>query len=86
MLEQYPVSESVVAVCKLKGGSLPAGSATGSVRPNDAYAALLPNLLKPALWEMNAVVPALARLIQAYLLHNVEAVIASNKVHICSLL
>lgn len=50
-----------------------------------AYQALLPRLLVPPLWETQGAVMSLARLMQAYLLHNMDAVVKTNKVSLISM-
>ncbi|KAL7055494.1 hypothetical protein AAHC03_022965 [Spirometra sp. Aus1] len=77
MLEQYSLCESVLALHsgKLKNGS----DAHSSLRPAPPYTALLPRLMTPSLWETGGTVAPLARLMQAYLLHNLEAVMSLNK-------
>ena len=81
MLEQYPMSETVTAVCKsqsvLNG---PQSAPQNRSKPSPPYAALLPRLLIPALWDQRGNVPALARLMQSFALHNIEEVLSSNKV------
>ncbi|KER20643.1 hypothetical protein T265_15265, partial [Opisthorchis viverrini] len=82
MLEQYPMSDTVTAVCKSQ--SMVNGSQSGSqgqsrTRPSPPYSALLPRLLVPTLWDQRGNVPALARLMQSYVLHDIEEVLSSNK-------
>ncbi|TGZ61467.1 hypothetical protein CRM22_007966 [Opisthorchis felineus] len=82
MLEQYPMSDTVTAVCKSQ--SMVNGSQSGSqgqsrTRPSPPYSALLPRLLIPTLWDQRGNVPALARLMQSYVLHDIEEVLSSNK-------
>uniref|UniRef100_A0A0X3PS99 Exportin-2 n=1 Tax=Schistocephalus solidus TaxID=70667 RepID=A0A0X3PS99_SCHSO len=79
MLEQYSLCESVLA---LHSGRLKNGSnvPNANVRPAPPYTALLPRLMTPSLWETGGTVAPLARLMQAYLLHNLEAVLSLNKV------
>ncbi|VDD74313.1 unnamed protein product [Mesocestoides corti] len=83
MLEQYPLSPHVLEVCAAKrkaAGLEPAPPPpNATAKPAAAYQTLLPRLLIPALWETHGAVMALARLMQAYLLHNVDAVIATKK-------
>lgn len=82
MLEQYPLGDQVRELCnaKRKAVGAPALPApTNTAKPAPAYEALLPRLLVPALWETQGAVAALARLMQAYLLHNVQAVVSTNK-------
>ncbi|KAM7539932.1 hypothetical protein Aperf_G00000045545 [Anoplocephala perfoliata] len=83
MLEQYPLGpnarELFAQKYKMAGlEPLPQQQLNQPVL-NPAYAALLPRLLIPALWETQGAVMSLARLMQAYLLHNVEAVVNTNK-------
>ncbi|VDP35860.1 unnamed protein product [Schistosoma mattheei] len=83
MLEQYPLSQTVLTNCKLPPPVIN-GMTTGTpsnFRPSQAYSALLQRILVPSLWEPNRNVPSLVRLLQAYLLHNMDDVLAANKVH-----
>lgn len=86
MLEQYPLSanaqELIMQKRKLAGLEPLPHHQQSSSQPtlNPAYAALLPRLLVPALWETQGAVMSLARLMQAYLLHNLEAIVSTNKV------
>ncbi|VDM18146.1 unnamed protein product [Hydatigera taeniaeformis] len=83
MLEQYPLGSNVRDLCAQKrkmAGLEPEPQMASLPTPNMAYQALLPRLLVPPLWETQGAVMSLARLMQAYLLHNVEAVLATNKV------
>lgn len=82
MLEQYPLSQTVLTNCKLPQPVIN-GMTTGTpsnFRPSQAYSALLQRILVPSLWEPNRNVPSLVRLLQAYLLHNMDDVLAANKV------
>ncbi|KAF5399333.1 Importin alpha re-exporter [Paragonimus heterotremus] len=72
MLEQYPMSKTVIVACE--SSVVNSGS-----KPSAPYAALLPRLLIPPLWDQRGNVPALCRLMQSYVLHNMEEVLASNK-------
>ena len=90
MLEQYPLGTNVrelTAEKRKMAGLEPVSQPVSQQSPNPAYQALLPRLLVPALWETQGAVMSLTRLMQAYLLHNVEAVLATNKVclrlHVC---
>ncbi|CAH8529122.1 unnamed protein product [Schistosoma turkestanicum] len=89
MLEQYPLSQTVLTNCKLP---IPPGTTNGltttttntlstnQLRPSQAYAALLQRILVPSLWEPNRNVPSLVRLLQAYLLHDMDDVLTANKI------
>ncbi|RTG91382.1 exportin-2 (importin alpha re-exporter), partial [Schistosoma bovis] len=82
MLEQYPLSQTVLTNCKLPQPVIN-GMTTGTpsnFRPSQAYSALLQRILVPSLWEPNRNVPSLVRLLQAYLLHNMDDVLAANKI------
>ncbi|KAH9278018.1 Exportin-2 [Echinococcus granulosus] len=82
MLEQYPLGSNVRELCSQKrkmAGLEAEPQPTSLPTPNVAYQALLPRLLVPPLWETQGAVMSLARLMQAYLLHNMEAVLATNK-------
>ncbi|VDP35199.1 unnamed protein product [Schistosoma margrebowiei] len=82
MLEQYPLSQTVLTNCKLPSPVIN-GMTTGTpnnFRPSQAYSALLQRILVPSLWEPNRNVPSLVRLLQAYLLHNMDDVLAANKI------
>ncbi|VDQ13457.1 unnamed protein product [Trichobilharzia regenti] len=80
MLEQYPSSQSVQVNCKPQ--SMLNGSTTNSnsLRPSQAYSALLQRILVPSLWEPSRNVPSLVRLLQAYLLHDMDDVLSENKI------
>ncbi|VDO00036.1 unnamed protein product [Rodentolepis nana] len=86
MLEQYPLgpnARELFAQKRKVAGLEPLPQyqqLSNQPMLNPAYAALLPRLLVPALWETQGAVMSLARLMQAYLLHNVEAVVSTNKV------
>ncbi|XP_018646276.1 importin-alpha re-exporter (chromosome segregation 1-like protein) [Schistosoma mansoni] len=83
MLEQYPLSQTVLTNCKLPPpviNGLTAGNSANNFRPSQAYSALLQRILVPSLWEPNRNVPSLVRLLQAYLLHNMDDVLAANKI------
>ncbi|VDL61902.1 unnamed protein product [Hymenolepis diminuta] len=86
MLEQYPLGPNTREIFlqkrKMAGLEPLPQHQQLSNQPmlNPAYAALLPRLLVPALWETQGAVMSLARLMQAYLLHNVEAIVRTNKV------
>lgn len=45
----------------------------------DAYKALLPPLLTPTLWEQRGNVPALVRLLRAFLSRGAAAIVAANQ-------
>ncbi|KAG5454542.1 Exportin-2 [Clonorchis sinensis] len=82
MLEQYPMSDTVTAVCKsqsMVNGSQSGNQGQSRTRPSPPYSALLPRLLIPTLWDQRGNVPALARLMQSYVLHDIEEVLSSNK-------
>ena len=66
---QGDVAEYIPYVFQILAQLLEAHAALSTERalPN-AYASLLPPLLMPALWEKKSHVPALVRLIKAYLL------------------
>lgn len=51
---------------------------TGNDLP-EAYLNLLPPLLTPALWEQRGNVPALVRLLQAFLARGAEGIVANNQ-------
>lgn len=91
MLEQYPLgpnTRELFAQRRKMAGLEPLPQHQQQLNQpqlNPAYAALLPRLLVPALWETQGAVMSLARLMQAYLLHNVEAVVNTNKVSAWSL-
>ncbi|CAH8862787.1 unnamed protein product [Trichobilharzia szidati] len=80
MLEQYPSSQTVQVNCKPQ--SMLNGSTTNpnSLRPSQAYSALLQRILVPSLWEPSRNVPSLVRLLQAYLLHDMDDVLSENKI------
>lgn len=90
MLEQYPLGPNTREIFSQKrkmAGLEPLPQhqqLSNQPMLNPAYAALLPRLLVPALWETQGAVMSLARLMQAYLLHNVEAVVRTNKVRTLS--
>ncbi|TNN21396.1 Exportin-2 isoform 2 [Schistosoma japonicum] len=81
MLEQYPLSQTVLTNCKLQ---IPVVNGTtesaNNPRPSQAYSALLQRILVPSLWEPSRNVPSLVRLLQAYLLHDMDDVLAANKI------
>lgn len=45
----------------------------------DAYKALLPPLLTPTLWESRGNIPALVRLLRAFLSKGAQAIVAANQ-------
>jgi exportin-2 (importin alpha re-exporter) len=45
----------------------------------DSYTAFLPPILQPPLWEMQGNIPALVRLLQAYLTHGKADIVTSNQ-------
>ncbi|CAL8104219.1 unnamed protein product [Calicophoron daubneyi] len=82
MLERYPLSQSVLNASKprtLVNGTQPHTAPGSDLKPSPPYAALLPRLLVPSLWDQSGNVPSLSRLMQSYILHDMEEILSSNK-------
>ncbi|CAH8575839.1 unnamed protein product [Heterobilharzia americana] len=79
MLEQYPSSQTVLTNCKSQSVVNGTTGNSNNLRPSQAYSALLQRILVPFLWEPSRNVPSLVRLLQAYLLHDIDDVLAENK-------
>lgn len=76
---QGDVTEFVPYVFQLLAQMLELRASTGTAGVPESYQILLPPLLTPALWESKGNIPALVRLLRAFITQGSDSIVANNQ-------